>query len=140
VVGELKVQDIVSVNIIEYDKDMEWRLHDMYDSQFYTGSRGIALLPKLGFIAFHDNRHVASMFLRQVEGGFAIMGDVVTDSRMLPEIRHEALDKLTEKCIETAKALNLKGLFCYTSQLSIQKRAEAAGFHTVNEVILAKKV
>lgn len=108
----------------------------MHQSQQYDSMGTITLdtLPEVGFIVKNDrNQPVAAGFLRKLEGGFAQIDTLVSNSECEASERHEAIDLLVNSLISTGKQLGLLGLLAITKDLSILKRAEAIGFSKLEQ-------
>lgn len=96
-------------------------------------------LPAIGFIVYSNSeyQYICAGFLRLVEGGFAQIDTLVTNPDIDSYIRHEGINLLVNKLLETAKSLKLKGIYAHTNSQNIIKRAVDTGFHVVNQSIIA---
>lgn len=93
-------------------------------------------LPAIGYITFIDGVPAAAGFLRKVEGGFGQLDTLVTNKRLPPDIRHEAIGGIVGKLIETSKHLELKGIISFTTDEGIVKRALSIGFQASPQFVL----
>lgn len=65
-------------------------------------------LPAIGFISFDDSEEpVAVGFLRQAEGSFVLVDNLITNPSAAPEIRSIAIDMVLVELIEQAKRMNV---------------------------------
>jgi hypothetical protein len=111
---------------------------DMYISQNVQAPE---TFPEIGFIVRDDQgKAIAAGFLRKVEGNVAQMDSFVTNSTVLAEIRHNAIDLLTQTIIATTKNLNLSGLIVITQIQSIADRAVKQGFVINPDIVLGLKL
>lgn len=94
-------------------------------------------LPKFGLIALHNNEPIAIGFLRKMEGGYAMMGEYMTNPQSLPEVRDRALDLITYKLIKIAKSSGLKGIMAFTKEQNIIDRATKHGFVVTPDKFIA---
>ena len=115
-------------------------LIDMHISNDYRemGALQDSYIPKIGFIAYSNSeyQYIAAGFLRIVEGGFGQLDTFVTNPAIEPCIRNEAIILITDKLIETAKGLKLSGIYAFTADNSILKRAEETGFRVKNQSVI----
>lgn len=97
-------------------------------------------LPEIGYIATEGAIVVAAGFLRKVEGGYAQIDTLVSNKDMPADMRHEALAKVVETLVTTAKSLKIKGIISYTQDKSVVMRAVATGFNVTPNVVIALKL
>jgi hypothetical protein len=97
-------------------------------------------LPEIGFIATEGAIPVAAGFLRRIEGGYAQIDSLVSNKDMPGPMRHEALDKIVQTLITTAKTLKIKGIISYTQDKSVVMRAVATGFEVTQNVVISLKL
>jgi len=93
-------------------------------------------LPKIGFIVCNEKEYVAAGFLRRLEGGFGQLDTFVTNPESSPKDRNDALNLLAERLINEAKALELRGIYAISSDVSVVCRAVATGFRLLDKVIV----
>lgn len=93
-------------------------------------------LPKIGFIVSSETQYIAAGFLRRLEGGFGQLDTFVTNPNASSEDRNEALNLLTERLINEAKLLELRGIYAISSDVSVLKRAVATGFQLLPQCIV----
>jgi len=117
-------------------------LLDMHESQNYLEVSEINMktLPKIGYICLLEGHPVAAGFLRRVEGGYAQIDTLVSNAHFGGLIRHEGIKKVVDALIEDAKALRLRGIVSFTGDSGVLKRAEALGFHVVNQQLIALRL
>jgi hypothetical protein len=127
------------VNVTKYkDKHLQAVL-DMHVANNYDNVSAVeAILPKLGFIAYCNSeyQYIAAGFLRMVEGNIAQIDTLVTNPAIESSIRHEALNLIVDKLLESAKELKLLGVYAFTSDYSTIKRAEETGFRVKNQSVI----
>lgn len=98
-------------------------------------------MPKVGFIAYSDNRPIAASFLRQMEGGHAQVDGMTSNPEESSELRHEALDKLTEYVVQAAKDLNISTLMAFTRDKHTLVRGVHHGFtHVPDLAVIAMRL
>lgn len=91
------------------------------------------VLPEIGFVAYEGAIPVAMGFLRQIEGGYALIDTLVTNRDLSSELRHVGISKLVDKLIETAKDQGFKGVMALSNDDGILKRADTLGFKTIQQ-------
>lgn len=94
-------------------------------------------LPSLGFVASTAAYPVSFGFLRMVEGKYAIVDGLVSNSDCVSEARHEGNDLVIKACIEAAKSLNIKNLIAWTLDDSTLERSIRNGFVELPHAFLA---
>lgn len=88
--------------------------------------------PKIGYISKH-----AACFLRMVEGGYAQLDSLVSNSESSQKERHDFIDLVVKLSIKKARKLKLKGLVCTTQDEGTIKRAISRhGFVQRPEVVI----
>lgn len=117
-------------------------LFDMLKSQQYLDISHINMktLPKIGYIALLGKNPVAAGFLRRVEGGYAQIDGLTSNSSFGGIIRHEGIRKVVDALISEAKDLKLKGIMGFTHDDGVLKRAKDLGFKTVDQTIIALSI
>lgn len=133
---------MVNITRFKADKHME-ALKDMHKSHNYSFMSDISEdgLPKIGFIVYSNTefQYIAAAFLRIVEGGYAQVDTIVSNPMLTADVRHEGINLLANKLIETAKELKLKAIYAFTVDKSIIVRAKKAGFSVIDHMIIARK-
>lgn len=81
-------------------------------------------LPSFGLII--DD--VAAMFLRQCEGGIAMIDSVVSNPHASGDKRNEALDILFQEMIAAAKVFGMKALIGFSENYAFIDRSTKFGF------------
>lgn len=94
-------------------------------------------LPKIGYIVFSGNTPIAAGFLRRLEPCYAQIDTLVSNPYFGSIIRHAGITMIVDTLIADAKRLKLDGLICHTASPDVLKRAEALGFHVVEQKIIA---
>lgn len=97
-------------------------------------------LPHKGKIIYYMGAPVAIGFIRDVEGGFAMIDGFLADPDCDVNIRSECLDLLTFELIDLAKSLRLNKIFALTTNRKTIKRAQKLGFHKQKHVLISKSV
>lgn len=85
-------------------------------------------LPNNGILVFQDDILIAAGFIRLIEGSSAMLDSYITNPNMSPELRNEALDKVTECLISQSKDLGISKLLSFTIEQTIVNRAIRHGF------------
>lgn len=93
-------------------------------------------LPAEGFIALDGDLPIAAGFLRKCEGGYCMIDSLISNPEQLSEIRHKALDAISEACIELAKAYNFKHIIAFTLDKNVVLRSERHGFRVLPHSII----
>ncbi len=93
-------------------------------------------MPKIGYIVYKGKVAIAAGFLRRLEPCYAQIDTLCSNKFMGSIIRHEGIKTVVEALIDEAKRLKLEGLICHTRDAGVMKRAEALGFHTIDEKII----
>lgn len=91
-------------------------------------------MPKIGFIAYSDNRPIAAAFLRQMEGGHAQIDGLTSNPEATSAERHEALDAVIKETVESAKSLKIKVLMAWTRDEYTLKRGVSNGFTPLSNI------
>ena len=116
----------------------------MHDANNSSVSKAINMktLPKIGYIAYlNDKTPIAAGFLRRLEPCFGQIDTLVTNAYMGSIVRHQGMLAVTDALMNDAiHVLKLEGLICHTSSQDIIKRATEAGFHILNQQIIAKRL
>lgn len=85
-------------------------------------------LPEMGYVAWHNGRCVASVFLRRCEGRLGIIDGLASNPDIQPEIRHVALDALIKHIVEQAKKAKYKYVMGFTTDSNTFNRSIRLGF------------
>lgn len=97
-------------------------------------------LPRHTFCAMSEDQIVAFAGLRMCEGDAAIIDCMASNPGFVGVLRHEALDLLTTKILETAKELGFKSIIASTRETTIVARAMRHGFVVVPQILIAKEL
>lgn len=96
--------------------------------------------PEYGYIAIDKDLPVAIAFLRRVEGGYAQIDGLCSNPEASPAQRHEALDSVISKVIDTAKELGIHRLVCFTKDQSVCERSKKYNFKPLPHVLIVKEL
>lgn len=80
---------------------------------------------------------IAAGFLRRLEPCFAQIDTLASNAYLGSQVRHTGIAKVVDQLIMDAKALKLQGIISHTKDSGVLKRAEALGFHLIDEKIIA---
>ncbi len=92
--------------------------------------------PALGFVAYTRHSPCAMAFLRQVEGGYAILDGFVSNPECSPSERNDALDRVTEALTDEADRLGVKMLIAWSKDRNTLTRSLNHGFTPLNDLTL----
>lgn len=81
-------------------------------------------LPKIGYIV----PNVAAGFLIQTDNTFCIFEPFITNPEIPKDIRSNALDIIIEELLKTAKQLNYKSVFGFSTSVPMINRGLKHGF------------
>lgn len=114
----------------------------MLNGRQYLGVANVNMktLPKIGYIALLNKQPIAAGFLRRVEGGFGQIDGLTSNPYFGSQIRHDGINKVVDSLIADAKDLKLNGIIAFTSDSGVKVRAEAIGFHIVEQSIIALRL
>lgn len=128
------------IEILQYNPKMLPALILMHESQKYMDIEHIRndMLPAIGRIAFEFDSDdigtpVAAAFLRMVEGGFAQLDTLVSNSKKPSEMRHLGISRCVEELIQEAKKLKLHGILATSKDETTITRALSLGFRVITE-------
>lgn len=126
------------MNIHKFESKHMQDLIDMHKSQEHPNIKAItkANIPRVGYIVYDDfNTPVCAGFLRRIEGKYAQIDTLVTNSQCSSSLRHDGLEVLIKAIINEAKSRKIKGLISTTTDTGTLMRAIRVGFskapHTV---------
>lgn len=85
-------------------------------------------IPENGYIAYNNDIPVSAAFLRKCEGNIAIIDSLITDPEAPSEVRHVAIDSITENLIRVGSEMGLKAIICFSVDASTILRAKKHGF------------
>jgi len=95
-------------------------------------------IPKDGLLIHGRNGYIAGGFLRQCEGGIALIDSYITNPSAPAEDRNAALEIMTVELFTLAKKRGYTKMIVCTKDTSIVKRAMAHGFAVIDQVLLGK--
>jgi N-acetylglutamate synthase-like GNAT family acetyltransferase len=94
-------------------------------------------VPKIGYVAMHNDDMIAVAFLRMVEGGFAQLDGLASNPDYSGTIRHEAQDLVIDKCLKHAKSLGINHIYAFTSNIAPLTRSFRHGFVELPHLVVA---
>lgn len=97
-------------------------------------------LPRLGLLASHCNRPVATAFLRMMEGNSAMIDGLICDPHYDPITRSQCIDELGDALIELAKHQEFKSIFALTLNQRMVERSKKMGFTPLKHKLLMLKI
>jgi len=97
-------------------------------------------LPAIGYIVKHEDKIIATAFLRRIEGNIGLFDGLATNPKMASEIRHHAIELLIKKVFKIAKESGINKMIAYSKDNSIFERAEIHGFTKTPFVLLTKEI
>ena len=103
-------------------------------------TQAIENLPEVGFIVFEDEEAVCAMFLRRIEGGFALLDSAISNPHIAPAVRRKAQDMAAGACIRYAKEIGLKQVMALTVDANVKHRCKDFGFEEAKDVFFVKKL
>jgi hypothetical protein len=132
----------IEISIVPFRYKYLKALHDLLSSNDYLGISDVNMktLPKIGYIALMNGHPIAAGFLRRVEGGYAQLDTLTSNKFFGSQVRHAGIAKVVDALLDEAKVLRLKGVIAFTGDVSILKRAEDLGFHTLEHKLIALKL
>ena len=113
-------------------------MSDLKDIRSWLETRGldgdlVDDLPEIGMVI----PGVAAGFLRQCEGGYALMDSFVTNPIEHHKTRNDALNSIVTALLEKAKQLKLKSLLAYSTDYFTLERAKKYGFEEAPHSVMA---
>ena len=96
--------------------------------------------PKYGFMAFDDDKAIASCFLRRVEGGYGQIDGLVVDKTIAKCLKRQAIDTVIKKCRDKAKSLRMKGVLAFCQSDRTIVTALSHGFVQLPHTMLGLNV
>jgi hypothetical protein len=97
-------------------------------------------IPHKGRIIYYNARPIAIGFIRDVEGGFAMIDGYLADPDSDVNIRSKCLDLLTLDLFEYAKSLKLNKIFAFTVNKKTIKRALKLGFNKQKHTLILRSI
>lgn len=85
-------------------------------------------MPKTGYVAIEGASLIAAAFIRRVEGGHGQLDGLTTNPKAPSELRHEAIDRVVQSCINRAKELNIRNIVAFTQDVMTKERSLRHGF------------
>ncbi len=116
-------------------------LKDLYEILESNNYEGISLittknLPKIGYIVYSGKTPLAAGFLRRLEPCYAQIDTLCSNKYLGGILRHQGITMIVDTLIADAKRLKLDGIVCHTKSNDVLKRAEALGFHAIDEKVI----
>ncbi len=93
-------------------------------------------LPKIGYIVYLNKTPIAAGFLRKLEPCYAQIDTLCSNKFLGSIVRHQGISMVVDTLISEAKRLKLEGIVCHTKDKGVLTRAEALGFHIIDEKII----
>jgi len=97
-------------------------------------------IPHKGRIIYYNAKPMAIGFIRDVEGGFAMIDGYLGDPDSDANTRSKCLDLLTLDLLEYAKSLRLNKIFAFTVNKKTIRRALKLGFHKQKHTLILKSI
>jgi hypothetical protein len=95
-------------------------------------------LPQIGCVAIDEELGVIAMgFLRRVEGGQAIIDNLISNPEQSSKIRDEAIDLVAKTLLYTAKAIGITLVIANSKDENTIKRSEKFGLMKLPHTTLA---
>lgn len=95
-------------------------------------------LPENSYFVQHDGKMLAFMCMRHIEGGMGILETAVTDAKASPELRHEAMDILSNFLVKRAQQLGFIGLLFVTGDKNTILRGVKHGGDILDKVVVSR--
>lgn len=97
-------------------------------------------LPEVGFVVYEEDFFIAAGFLRKCEGGYGMMDSYITDPKMPPLLRNQALDMITKRLVKAAKSLQMKQVVGFCLDGNTISRSQRHGFVLTEHKVIVKAV
>ena len=97
-------------------------------------------LPKLGLLVRHCNVPVAVAFLREMEGGKALIDGFLADPDSDLAVRDECLNALIRDLITLAQKNRFTGILGLTTNPKVVERAKRLGFSLMDHRLVSMEV
>lgn len=85
-------------------------------------------LPKLGLTAFYQGKPIAVVFLREVEGGKALIDGLIADPNTHYTDRDKCIGRLINDLLRLAKTHGFTGILALSTHTRTITRAKKLGF------------
>lgn len=96
--------------------------------------------PEVGYLVFEEGAFIAAGFLRQVEGGYALIDGYLSDPAMPSEIRHVALDMVTARLIKAATKMKVKRILGFSLDSNTITRSLKHGFVQTSHTMITREI
>lgn len=127
------------MHIEKFDKSHIKAILKLLSSKDMT-SKMVDELPKLGYVAFHDDFLIGAGFIRMCEGSIGIFDSYITNPVAPAKLRNEGIRLITTKLMNDSKVLELKGLLVFSRDCSIIDRSLEYGFVKSDQTLLIRKL
>lgn len=115
-------------NLLQVLKKRDMRLSHMED------------LPEVGYVVYEEDLFIAAGFLRKCEGGYGLIDSYITDPKMPPKLRDQALDLITKKLVYVSKKLNMRHIVGFSLDANTISRSQRHGFALTEHKVIIKAV
>lgn len=95
-------------------------------------------IPKDGVMIYGRAGFVAGGFLRQCEGGIALVDSYITNPAADADTRNAALDRMTGELLKLAKDHGYTRIIAYSADSHTIERAVRHGFSVIDQALLGK--
>ena len=96
----------------------------------------LGVIPLIGWIAKRKDIPIGAIFIREVEGRYALIDGLITDPTIHPIVRHRAIDRLVSELIKYCQQEDYKKIFAFTADNSTLKRSFMHGFQVSPDVLI----
>lgn len=93
-------------------------------------------MPKYGYVAIQGSVVVAMAFIRRVEGGYAQLDGLVSNSCLSASERHQGIDLVVSKVMEKAKSLGITTMTAASEDEGTIMRSQTHGFKKLPMAVL----
>lgn len=97
-------------------------------------------LPEYGLIALEQGLPVAMGFIRRIEGPYIMLDSYISDPHIKSEIRHRALDIITQKLIKWGQTHGMTKVFSFSEDSSIITRASRHGMVEMPDFVFQLRI
>lgn len=103
--------------------------HADYFNQWLI-ARGMEIdeIPAIGFVAYTRHSPAAMVFLRQVEGNYAILDGLVSNPECSPSERSDAIDRVVQALTDEADRRGIKTIMAWSQDKNTLTRSQNHGF------------
>ena len=127
-----------SLQVIEFNSDLHLSIVNQWLHRIDSYQMNAHNIPKIGFIVTYTDDFVAVAFLRMVEGGFAQLDGLATNSHMPAHLRDQAIDLVVEKVLNVADGLKITSVIANTKDYNTLLRSFRHGFVQLPQTLIAR--